>query len=123
MTKFRAHVSLLACATALVLSGAAWPGTGHAQGHAALSFIDEYVDSDLDLPEPPKPSIAQKGNPSPPTAQSRLFSYRLDLLAPNAQKSSASPPSAMPPMGLPSGHAVSGMKTTTSPAPAPRGAR
>lgn len=82
MTKFRAHASLLAGATALVLSGAAWPGTGHAQGHAHLSFIDEYIESDLDLPEPPKPPIAQKGSPSPPSAQSRLFSYRLDLLAP-----------------------------------------
>ena len=123
MTKFRAHVSLFAWATALVLSGAAWPGTGHAQGHAYLSFIDEYVESGLDLPDPPKPSIAQKGSPSPPSAQSRLFSYKLDLLAPNAPMGTTSPPSAMPPMGLPSGRTASGMKTTTSPAPAPRGAR
>jgi hypothetical protein len=89
----------VSCAAALAFSAAATPGRLAAGPVLAdeLSVTGTVtLGGTLDLPEPP-PSIAQKG--------------------------SDSPPSAMSPMGLPSGHMVPGMKSTTSPAPAPRGAR
>jgi hypothetical protein len=89
MTKFRTQVSPLACAIALALSVAATPAAAEGGPDSNVIYVATAGggawQTHGELPELPKPSMAQKGSPSPPTAQSRLFSYRLDLLAPQGR--------------------------------------